>query len=52
MTKPKLEQPYKCIFCGAPSWLEPNEQTMPPDYCREEDHGTPEDYEDYDVGAE
>ncbi len=34
--------PYKCKFCGAPSWVDPSDQTPPPDYCHESDHGTPE----------
>lgn len=38
--------PYRCLFCGAPSWREPSEQVPPPDYCHEEDHGTPEEYLD------
>jgi hypothetical protein len=31
--------PYRCQFCGAPSWIEPHEQSMPPSYCHESDHG-------------
>jgi hypothetical protein len=34
------QAPYRCQFCGAPSWVEPSEQTMPPDYCHESDHGS------------
>lgn len=34
-----MKPPYRCKFCGAPSWIEPSEQTMPPDYCHPEDHG-------------
>lgn len=37
------EPPYRCQFCGAPSWREPSEQTAPPDYCHPEDHGSPDD---------
>lgn len=37
------EPPYRCRFCGAPSWREPSEQTAPPDYCHPEDHGSPDD---------
>lgn len=47
-SEPAVEQrtvpPYTCIFCGAPSWREPHDQELPPDYCHEEDHGTPEEY--------
>lgn len=32
--------PYRCLFCGVPSWVEPSDQRPPPDYCHEEDHGT------------
>lgn len=35
--------PYKCRFCGADSWIDPSDQTPPPDYCHEIDHGTDED---------
>lgn len=31
--------PYRCMYCGAPSWYEPIDQTPPPDYCHESDHG-------------
>lgn len=34
--------PYTCQFCGAPSWLDESEQTAPPDYCHESDHGEPD----------
>lgn len=33
--------PYSCKFCGAPSWIEPNDQDLPPDYCHPGDHGEP-----------
>jgi hypothetical protein len=38
--------PFTCKFCGAPSWIEPSDQTPPPDYCHESDHGCQADYED------
>ena len=41
-----MKPPYHCLFCGAPSWREPCEQTPPPDCCHEEDHGSPEEYLD------
>lgn len=34
--------PYRCKFCGAPSWYDPTDQTPPPDYCHESDHGEPD----------
>lgn len=34
--------PYDCLFCGRPSWVDPSDQTPPPDYCHESDHGEPE----------
>lgn len=37
------EPPHRCQFCGAPSWIEPCDQTPPPDYCHPEDHGSPDD---------
>lgn len=33
--------PYRCQFCGQPSWYAPEDQTPPPDYCHESDHGEP-----------
>lgn len=36
--------PYSCKFCGAGSWIIPEEQEAPPDYCHESDHGTRESY--------
>jgi hypothetical protein len=30
---------YNCKFCGADSFIEPNDQCAPPDYCHESDHG-------------
>lgn len=38
------EPPFKCRFCGAPSWIEPFDQVPPPDYCHESDHGDPDNY--------
>ncbi|CBL45367.1 hypothetical protein HDN1F_35350 [gamma proteobacterium HdN1] len=38
----KPQPPYTCKYCGAPSWLEPCDQTPPPDYCHESDHGEEE----------
>jgi hypothetical protein len=32
---------FTCAFCGAPSWLDRGEQSMPVDYCHPEDHGEP-----------
>ena len=34
--------PYVCRFCGAPSWHDPSDQSPPPDYCHESDHGEPD----------
>lgn len=34
--------PFTCRFCGRPSWVDPSDQTPPPDYCHESDHGEPE----------
>lgn len=34
--------PYRCVFCGSPSWYAPEDQTPPPNYCHESDHGTPD----------
>lgn len=34
--------PYRCVWCGAPSWREPGEQPQPPDYCHEGDHDDPD----------
>ena len=36
------EPPHTCLFCGAPSWYDPSDQSPPPDYCHESDHGEPE----------
>lgn len=29
---------YRCKFCGAPSQIDPYDQTMPVDYCHPGDH--------------
>lgn len=34
--------PFKCIYCGRPSWHDPADQSPPPDYCHESDHGEQE----------
>lgn len=35
--------PFKCKYCGAPSWIDPSDQIPPPDYCHDSDHGSDED---------
>ena len=40
--------PYKCVYCGAASWVDPSDQSPPPDYCHESDHGEPYDFDDDD----
>ena len=35
--------PFHCIFCGMPSWVDPSDQSPPPDYCHESDHGSPDE---------
>ena len=37
------EAPFTCKYCGMPSWIDPFDQSPPPDYCHEIDHGTEED---------
>ena len=37
------EAPFTCKYCGLPSWIDPSDQSLPPDYCHEIDHGTAED---------
>lgn len=37
-----MTPPYRCAYCGAPSWLHPADQEPPPDYCHESDHGSEE----------
>ena len=39
----KQMAPYTCKYCGMPSWIAPSDQSPPPDYCHESDHGTEED---------
>ena len=36
------QPPHTCRFCGAPSWCDPSDQSPPPDYCHESDHGEPD----------
>ena len=35
---PKVAAPYRCQYCGMPSWVEPAEQIAPVDYCHDDDH--------------
>jgi hypothetical protein len=42
----RIQPPFTCKFCGAPSWIDPLDQEAPADYCHESDHGSPADYED------
>lgn len=37
-----MNAPFRCCYCGAPSWVDPSDQVRPPDYCHESDHGEPE----------
>lgn len=37
------EAPFTCKYCGQPSWIDPSDQSPPPDYCHEIDHGTEDD---------
>ena len=37
------EASFACKYCGQPSWIDPSDQSPPPDYCHEIDHGTAED---------
>ena len=30
---------YHCVYCGAPSFVDPSDQSPPRDYCSESDHG-------------
>lgn len=32
-----------CKYCGAPSWIDPSDQSPPQDYCQESDHGSADD---------
>lgn len=36
------EPPFKCKFCGLPSWIDPSDQTAPPTYCYDLHHGEPD----------
>lgn len=38
--KNKKEAPFTCNYCGQPSWIDPSDQSPPPDYCHEIDHGS------------
>lgn len=38
--------PFKCKFCGLPSWVEPSDQEPPADVCHDADHGSDPDGED------
>lgn len=38
----RMVPPFRCKYCGAPSWVDPSDQTPPPAYCHESDHGEPE----------
>lgn len=43
-----MKVPFRCNYCGAPSWVDPNDQRPPPDYCHEADHGEPYEVTDDD----
>lgn len=30
--------PFICKYCGLPSWVDPSDQSPPPDYCHAIDH--------------
>lgn len=47
-----MQPPYDCKFCGAPSWVAPEDQTIPPDYCHDADHGSKEEYKEYNEEQE
>lgn len=34
------EAPFRCTYCGRPSWIDPADQVPPLDYCHDIDHGT------------
>lgn len=44
MEKPKINHApkYVCPWCGRPSYIEPDEQPLPADYCGDDDHGQPD----------
>lgn len=46
---PNILAPFRCRFCGADSWIDPSDQTPPPDYCHESDHGSDDDRAAYRV---
>ncbi len=33
------DEMFTCKFCGRPSKYPPEDQSCPPDYCHESDHG-------------
>lgn len=35
-----MTAPFKCTYCGRPSWVDPADQVPPSDYCQDIDHGT------------
>ncbi len=43
--------PYVCRYCGVPSWVEPCDQSPPPSYCHESDHGERPYTFAYDAGS-
>lgn len=50
--------PFICKFCGLPSYIDPADQSPPPDYCHESDHGLPDEedadgdlFEDIDLNS-
>ena len=42
--KDRIDPPFKCKYCGLPSFYPPEDQTPPPDYCHESDHGSAESH--------
>ncbi len=43
-TRTVIQPPqHDCKYCGAPSWIDPSDQTPPQDYCQEIDHGSADD---------
>lgn len=44
-----MKAPFKCLFCGAPSYVDPSDQEAPPDYCHESDHGSDDLIAEYEV---
>lgn len=41
-----MTAPYRCLFCGTPTWLHPCYQEAPLDCCHESDHGEPDGLND------